>query len=76
MFGLSPEFWQFFTNYITSQILTFLIALVLGAIVAGILVWLGIHEQNEKEAEKLELAQREEEDKKRIEADNARKHRS
>jgi uncharacterized protein HemX len=76
MFGLPDDFWHFFTNYMASQFLGFLIALALGLVIGGILLWLGIQEQNEKEAEKLEKAKREEEDKKRIEADNARKHRS
>jgi uncharacterized membrane-anchored protein YhcB (DUF1043 family) len=53
-----------FWTYLSYQFYTFLIALVLGLIVGGILLWLGIQEIKEKEAEKLELAKRKEEDKK------------
>ena len=51
------DFW----TWLSYQFGGFIIALVLGVIVAGILIWLGIHEQAEKEAERAEMAKREEE---------------
>lgn len=52
-----------FWTWLSYEFGGFLIALVLGLIVSGIFLWLGLHEQKEKEAERLEKAKREEDKK-------------